>query len=1200
MKRFLLLALSLALIITMLSSVTVNAADPIIVQGQPSSFSVALNTAVQLEFLFFGGDSPVIQWQSGSSANGPWADVAGANEANYSPSTSAAGTTFYRCVVTDVTETIISDSAMVQVYSGSTAAGAVVGYPASGGTVGKNQAIFLYSNTAAANGLQIFYETGATSATTDDPTVNSTLYDGSYAVVVPPTGTSFCIKARAYCTTGSPSAIATLTYTIDNTNNRLSDIKNDPDFLAWKANNWEGGAADYDFPWTGNVPTSVYNKITQIIDRMTNAEKSTFLGGEGNGSQRLGSSGGSIRAMAALGIPQTGMPDGPAGLRINASASYSASASSPAQRRTTYWPNGSSRSATWNKELNKKMGEAFGQEMYYFGTDLILMPGMNLHRSVLNGRNFEYYSEDPLLSGMTAAYETLGIQSNHVGVTLKHYFGNNQETGRSNHVTTISARANRELYLRNFEYAITVGHPWAIMNSYNQVNGTSTASSRELNTQITRNEFGFTGFIMTDWGSGTNVGGNAGPMYNGSRLSAGSGARVWSGNDLAQMGQTANEITNAVTNANHPLTQSDVDLAVRRLLEFVVKTPIFNNKPPSQGLTPQWLMDEDRALAREVGDEAVILMKNEMVAGKPALPLAVPTGTQRIIGIGTTMNTLVNGGTGSGAVNMISGETIPGINEALNSRIGAANWINANSVSGVTTTNAENVIPTTVWDSWKTQDITAVVFAFRRTSGEGSDVSGTGSPSGTTKTGYLHSTEELNLMTQAQAFCNELEIPFIVIMNQGTWTRMSTWDSRADGIIMGWQQGMAGGLAMVDVLFGDVNPSGKTPTTVPFAITGNNNNGQNTNRYNPAEQGWGQSATTNVYYYEGIYMGYRYFDTFNVPVSYPFGFGLSYTKFNYSNAKLSKTSFAGKGDKLTASVTITNTGKVAGKEIVEFYIGAPGIQMPKPVKELKGYEKTKLLEPGESQTITVEFDDMALASYSDGKTAGAPADGSWCVEAGHYAVYFAASSQDIRATRSFTIADSFVVKTVDGSAMAPSTTLENTLFGNNAINPTQITVSFVPGGGLANFQKAYSVMGSAYNYLPVCPIDGIAWEWYTSADLTTKVTESTLVPSAATTLYAKWVMPAIELVVAGDKATASASVYHDSATPVNATLIIAVYDAAGRMLSTTSDNVVAVAANTPTAISVSIPVSGTAASVKAFLWESDTYIPLVENAVVII
>jgi hypothetical protein len=245
-------------------------------------------------------------------------------------------------------------------------------------------------------------------------------------------------------------------------------------------------------------------------------------------------------------------------------------------------------------------------------------------------------------------------------------------------------------------------------------------------------------------------------------------------------------------------------------------------------------------------------------------------------------------------------------------------------------------------------------------------------------------------------------------------------------------------------------------------------------------------------------MGYRYFDTFNVPVSVPFGHGLSYTTFEYSDAKLSSSTFSGGNSKITASVKITNTGEVAGKEVVQFYIGEPGVEIPKPVKELKAYVKTELLEPGQSQVVTAEFDAMSLASYYDSTTAF---NGQWRVEKGHHIVYFASSSQDIRLTKSFVVNDSFTAKFVSAEACDPSATLKSTLFGSNALNPVQIKATFKPLAGALegeSFQKAYTVMGAKYGYLPALP-DGYDWYEYPTANV---VTENSPVPPANVTLVA--------------------------------------------------------------------------------------------------
>lgn len=1082
MKRIVSLILGFVFIASSLvftSAQAVMAADPLNIMEPPVSQNVSANANVTFSVSIFGGVQPYgYQWQYATSATETYQNVT-TGGSGYTAATltinsvtTAMNGYYYRCVITDSDNpptTMTSLSARLQVTSGATQTAAPTasynsGTTANSNIIGINAAISLATTATVANNPKIYYTTGTTAASTPTPTLASREFDYSECIQAPSVPGTFCVKAIATSSNAATSNVATFNYTVTNDVHRLSDIKSEPAFLVWKANKFQS-----------DMPQVVADKIDAVINRMSLNERARFTVGDGSsyGTGRVPGTAGQTIAMIDFGIPQTSLSDGPAGLRIT-----TGSTTSTYFRRPTYWPNGSARSSTWNKDLIYKMGDAWGAECYYFSSDVQLAPGMNIHRSVLNGRNFEYYSEDPLLSGMTAAMEVSGFQQNNpVGMMIKHFAVNNQETNRTNKNTQVATRTLREIYLRNFEYAVQYGKPWAVMNSYNQVNSVSTAQNYGLNTVILKGEWGFKGFLCTDWGSGTGGYGNAGdflyryPGFTGTTaLTANNASRLASGNDTLQYASTDNAgITSAVANQSHPLTQERVDQAVRLLLTMVVKSPSFNNKPLIFGATDQELMDKNRALGMEIGEEAVTLLKNEKINGTPALPLATPTDTQQVLLLGTTMNTLINGGTGSGAVNMGTGETITSLANAVSNIVGSSHMINANSVV-TSTTNGEQVVPQSYFDTtWNTGNISAVVYAYRRTSAEGSDQSPTGSPT-TSMVGYQNSVQETNLMIQASNFANAHNIPFIVILNMGTWTTVSTWEDRADGIIMGWEQGMAGGTPMAEVLFGRVNPSGKTPTSVPYAISGNAPNGA---RYNPSEgQFGGTGAATAVYYNEGIYVGYRYFDTFNVPVAFPFGHGLSYTKFTYSDATLRKATIDSVSDIQTASVTITNTGDVPGKEVVQFYIGAPGIEMPKPVKELKGFEKTKLLQPGESQTIHVYFDTMALASYADGSSAGTTA-GDWLVEPGHYVVYFASSSQDIRATKSFVVSNGFVARHDNADAMEPTAANQATLEAN-AIKPNQITVTFNPGGGETAYQKVYPVMGGSYGYLPELPA-GFGW-----------------------------------------------------------------------------------------------------------------------------
>jgi hypothetical protein len=375
---------------------------------------------------------------------------------------------------------------------------------------------------------------------------------------------------------------------------------------------------------------------------------------------------------------------------------------------------------------------------------------------------------------------------------------------------------------------------------------------------------------------------------------------------------------------------------------------------------------------------------------------------------------------------------------------------------------------------------------------------------------------------------------------------------------------------------------------VPYAISGNAANGA---RYNPSEGQFGGSGATNpVYYNEGFYVGYRYYDTFNVPVAFPFGHGLSYTKFDYSEAKLGKATFDGVSDKLTASVKVTNTGSVAGKEVVQFYVGAPGVQLAKPVKELKGYEKTRLLQPGESETITVEFNAMSLASYAD-RTVDGAVEGDWPVEKGHYVVYFASSSQDIRATRSFVVPGGFIARQVNANAMKPTAANQTTLDANT-IRPTQIKVTFRPLPGAAegaSFEKAYSVMNGSYNYLPELPA-GYGW-FIDGTD--SQVYEDSMVTLGDKTLVAG--RDSVRLTLGDPDVTATVVYDNNSAQAMTATLVVALYDIKGKLISvSTKDAPVAAGAAAPLELSTAVD---NAATIRGFLWNGASFTPLVGETV---
>ena len=813
----------------------------------------------------------------------------------------------------------------------------------SGAIVGEGMRIQLSSSTS---GASIYYTTDGS-----DPTTESTLYSGPIILsgAMADSSNNIIIKAVAAGSGYTTSSISTFTYIFD------------PDF----------------------VTLTDEASIDKVISQMTLDEKVALLGGS---SGRLAGSAGGTLAISRLGIPGTSLSDGPAGIRITLRPSgFTDSQGNQTVRAATWWPNGAARASTWNTALEEQMGIAWGKEMYFFGNDLLLGPGANIHRHVLNGRNFEYYSEDPLLSGKIGAAEIIGIQSEGVGATIKHYAANNQETGRNNLPTTISKRALREIYLKSFEYIIRESQPWAVMTAYNQINGVSTAQDYDLITTVLREEWGFEGFVMTDWSGQGNA--SYWPSQPGNNAYS---SLVKAGNDVCEPRGNVNNV-NAGLQAGF-ITEDDIDACVRRILEYVIKTPSFKGKELSTEPNPY--ADENEAIAFNVSVESMVLLKNNTVADKPALPIT----NGNIATIGNATSSLVLGGTGSGSVNADSSRYVQLV-QALRNIYTGGDIIDATTL-GYAQVSGE-MQPTEEQLTDLVNEVGSVVLTIKRTSGEFSDVR-------TTKGAYYLTDAEQNLIDLASRICREAGKPFVVVLNMGTFVEMESWKDKADAILLVWEPGIVVAKPIAAVLTGAANPSGKLSTTIPIDVQGYYNDDP-TKPYAPAQDNFGTSS--GVIYDEDIYVGYRYYDAFNVPVSYEFGYGMNYSAFEYSNLQLSSSTFDSIDSTINVSVDIKNISPVPGKEVVQFYVGAPGKSMPKPVKELKGFAKTNELVKGESQTVSTTLDAMLLASFDEARS-------SWVVEPGTYKVYAAASSKDIRQVATFTVEDELVVETVN-DVLAP-------------------------------------------------------------------------------------------------------------------------------------------------------------------------------------
>ena len=700
------------------------------------------------------------------------------------------------------------------------------------------------------------------------------------------------------------------------------------------------------------------DNISAILNAMTIEEKCSLLVGGAGMTPDIPNVAGYTRTIPRLDIPMTALSDGPAGLRIDSHRE-----GTDQTFYCTGFPTSTLVASSWDLDLMETMTAAMGNEVLEYGVDVLLAPGMNLHRNPLCGRNFEYYSEDPVLSGRMAAAYVRGIQSNGVGTSVKHYAANNQEINRLENDARVSNRALRELYLKNFEIAVKEGKPWTVMSSYNKLNGDYTQQSQLLLTTVLRDEWGFDGIVMTDWGCKENTVKSA-----------------KAGNDLMEWGNQV-EIDRILAAVNTgEITQEELDRNVRNLLNYIVKTPHFrhykySNKPN---------LKAHAAVARKTAAESIILLKNE----DNTLPLK---GDEKVALYGVASVDFVGIGTGSGWVNT---EHIANLQEAM---IAAgfqldenlANYYSLYYDTQTTTEQMEGrsidkrhrVEPTVSVKAIERQavDNDMAIFVLGRIAGEGSDR--------VLPNDFELSANEREMLQNISMNYHKEGKKVVVVLNVVGAVETASWRNLVDAIVLPWAPGQEGAYAVADILTGKVNPSGKLPMTFPmnymdtpssknFPYTWDMTQGRRGNRKN----------VDFTDYDESIWVGYRYFQTKNVEVAYPFGYGLSYTTFSYSKPTVK----AGK-DGFTATIKVTNTGKVSGREVVELYVSAPAGGLEKPIRELKAFAKTKSLAPGESETLNFLVSAYDLASFNE-------ASAAWETAAGTYQIQFGASVADIRAT----------------------------------------------------------------------------------------------------------------------------------------------------------------------------------------------------------
>jgi beta-glucosidase len=685
---------------------------------------------------------------------------------------------------------------------------------------------------------------------------------------------------------------------------------------------------------------------------------------------KVSGSAGESYAVPRLGIPSVIYADGPAGLRIDPIRNKDSSR----KYHATAFPIATLIASSWDVDLVNKVGKAMGNEVHNYGVDVLLSPGMNIQRNPLTGRNFEYYSEDPLLTGSMATAMVRGIQSNGVGASVKHFAVNNQETFRNGINAILSERALREIYLKGFEMTIKQAQPWTVMTSYNKVNGTYASERHDLLTNILRNEWGFKGFVMTDWWAENDA-----------------VTQMKAGNDLLMPGtpEQIKEITTAVENGS--LDKKILDDNVAHILSVVLQSPAFKKFKYTDA--PD--LKAHALIARQAAADGMVLLKNN------AETLPFKSNISKVATFGVSAYNTVVGGSGSGFVNRAYEVVL------------ADGLINAGlSIDAPTRKFYEEYIakqralvpPATLWKAPKfaepaldlsfieslanTSDLALITIG--RNSGEGKDRK--------LEDYYLTDEEKKQIKTIAGVFHGKGK-KVVAVLNIGGVIEVASWRDSFDAILLAWQPGQEAGNAIADVLTGKVNPSGKLAVSFPV----NYKDVPSANNFPSSKGNQGQ-----VIYEEGIYVGYRYYNTFKVKPAYEFGYGNSYTSFAYSSLQLSANTF---NKQITATVKITNTGKVAGKEVVQLYLLAPKSVLDKPESELKAFAKTGLLKPGETQALSFKIDAASLASFHTNKHA-------WVADAGTYTLNANSSSIQIKRSARFRVAKSIVVQQVN-KAVAP-------------------------------------------------------------------------------------------------------------------------------------------------------------------------------------
>ena len=719
------------------------------------------------------------------------------------------------------------------------------------------------------------------------------------------------------------------------------------------------------------------DNIDEVVKAMTLEEKCHLVLGCGmhfNDEAKFPGTAGSSFGITRLGIPETYCADSQQGLRMQDHRLWD---------HRDYFPTdfvaSMTLASTWDREAAFKVGQGIGNEVREFGLDWILSPSMNLIRNVLCGRNHEYYSEDPFLSGTIAAGYVNGVQSEGTAACPKHFVANNQETNRSNNISQVSQRALRELYLKAFEIMIKESNPWTIMTSYNKLNGPYAVQNRDLLTTIVRDEWGWKGMYVSDWGGGDNA-----------------VAAMQAGNDMLQPGTDKQYEAILTAAKDGSLKMSDLDANVKRILEYVVKT--HNFKAYNYSNEPN--LKAHAKVVREVGADGIVLLKND----KAILPL---TG-KKVALFGCTSYDWISGGSGFGGtsighytVSLIEGlrsvgyEVYKPLIDIYSQHLAAEEkrlFPNGRPPFSLTPpARAEEKQLSAEEMAAAIDGSDVAIITIGRKSGEAAD-----RPESDF---YLKEGEKQLIKAVSEAYHAKGK-KVVVLLDICSPIDVASWQDQVDALVCTWQGGQESGFSVADVLSGKVNPSGKLPMTFQIkygdAYADKNFPANVDDKTLGAMFMWGadkeaaakerqpQKDIDYTNYEEDIYVGYRYFDSFGKPVAYPFGFGLSYTTFEYDDMEIEEANGV-----YTVKVDVKNTGNRAGRNVVELFVAAPNSKkLNKPEKELRNYAKTKLLQSGEEETITMKVSTSDLASFNEKASA-------WKTDAGVYTFMICSSANDV-------------------------------------------------------------------------------------------------------------------------------------------------------------------------------------------------------------